>query len=564
MIGGGPVATNVTPRDSDSREPARLLDAMFEARPVDRQFLSVWNGRGYDDMSWDDWRRAAERATSGVRALGIEPGRTVGCVLTNASAVCVGVIAIWIAGGVVASLPTPARGMAFDTYIGQLRTILRQLDADILLMEQAFASVIPREEFPGVRIVSFESLLDSGSIEPDVLCRDDVVFVQYSSGSTREPAGCLLTARAIEVQLDLLAESLSLDGAKEQGVMWLPLSHDMGLFGCLMLSFTKGMRLVVGTPERFLRSPGTWINDMITRQATIAAVPNFALDLAARAVGTMSPGHFPMQKCVIGGERVEASTLARADDVLGPYGFTWRTFIPAYGMAEAVLAVTMTDVSSKPSVVAVDSAALIEGRVELREQDEPEQPGVTQLVSTGRPLRGVEIEIHGAEVGEIVVKSPCLAAGYAGDPSASADRFRDGALWTRDLGFVLDGELFVFGRKDDMIVIAGRNVWARDVEAAICLHAPVRTGSCALVEVQDGDGHRLVVIAEPAKGASDYVAIAHSAKRAAYQMAGVSVHECLVIPPGSLPKTPSGKIQRSRCRSLTMSQEIEPLARVTA
>lgn len=541
----------------------RLLDPMLEIRPSVRPLLSVWNGRDFDDMSWDQWRLAASGATLGVRALGVEPGRRVGCVLTNSSAVCVGVIAIWLAGGVVASLPTPARGMAFDIYMTQLRTIARQLDIDVLLMERTFASLIPEEQLPGVRIASFESLLGTGSIEPDIADRDDVVFVQYSSGSTREPAGCMLSARAIETQLDLLAETLSLDGVNEQGVMWLPLSHDMGLFGCLMLCFAKGMPLAIGTPERFLRAPGTWITDMVHRRATIAAIPNFALDLAARAVRSMAPGRFPMRKCVIGGEHVEVRTLALADEVLGPYGFTMHTFIAAYGMAEAVLAVTMADLDGEPRVLTTDAAALAAGRVELRDPQDCEQRGIARLVSAGRPLRGVEVEIHGAEVGEIVVRSPCLAAGYAGDADASADRFRDGAFWTRDLGFMLDGELFVFGRKDDMLVVAGRNVWARDVEAAICAHAEVRPGSCALVEVRDGEDLHLAVIAEPAKGASDYAAIARTARKVAYQTAGVSVQECMIIPPGSLPKTPSGKIQRSRCRSLMTSQEIKSLARVS-
>jgi fatty-acyl-CoA synthase len=544
---------------------ARLLDAMYESRPSAGPYLRVWNGGGFDELSWDDWRSRAERSVAGVRALGVERGKAVACVLTNSPAVCSGVIAVWLAGGMVASLPTPSRGMGLDTYLTQLRAIFRQLDADVLLMEESYAAAFPEEELEGITVASFESLLDSGPAEPDVAAADDVTFVQYSSGSTREPKGCLLQARAIEAQLDLLAEGLSLDAASEQGVMWLPLSHDMGLFGCLMLSFAKGMRLQVGAPERFLRAPATWFSDIAELQATITAAPNFALDLAARAARANPPAPSPMRKCVIGGERVEARTLVRAVDALRDRGLPATSLLPAYGMAEAVLAVTMARLEDEPRVISARSEALLEGELELdADLARADTPGFTQLVSCGPPLRGIELDVLGGTVGEICVGSPALAAGYAGDPVSTAERFVDGRVCTRDLGFMLDGELYVYGRTDDMIVFGGRNVWARDVEAAICAHAPVRPGSCALVDVHDGDRQRLVVVVEPAKGETEFGEIARAAKQAAYQIAGVGVHECVVVSPGTLPKTPSGKIQRFRCRSLTTSDDIEPLARVAA
>ncbi len=541
----------------------RLFDALDEARPLERPYLSVWNGDGFDDLSWDDWRAMIEGATRGVRELGIEPRQPVPCVLTNTSAVCAGALAIWLAGGTVASLPTPARGMSPQTYLAQLRTILRRLDSDLLLIEGAYAAGLPSEELPGVRIVAFESLIDSGRVEPDLPARDDAIFIQYSSGSTGEPRGCVLQAGAIEAQADILAEGLGLDPRHEQGVMWLPLSHDMGLFGCLMLSFVKGLPLVVSRPERFMRSPRTWLGDCAAVQATITAAPNFALDLAARVAGRSPPGSFPLQKCVIGGERVEPATLARAELALGASGLTAEALVPAYGLAEAVLGVTMKELGTRPRMIAADAEALVNGQLELREdsQDKNSHGGVTRLVSTGRPLRGVEIAIRGGEVGEICVSSPALAAGYAGDPETTSERFVDGEIRTRDIGFMLDGELYVNGRLDDMINLGGRNIWARDIEVAICAEAPLKPGSCALVAVEDGSRQRLVLIAEPSIGAKDLGDVARSASRIAYAQAGVSVDECLLVAPGTVPKTPSGKIQRYRCRALATSDDLEPLMR---
>jgi len=552
----------------------RLFDVLDHARPRERPCLSVWNGGGFDELSWDDWRRMIERATRGVRDLGVQPRQPVSCVLTNTSAVCAGAFAVWLAGGTIASLPTPARGMSSQSYLGQLRRILRRVGSDVLLVEQAAAAALPTEELPGIRIVAFESLIDSGRVEPDLPARDDVIFIQYSSGSTGEPRGCMLQARAIEAQVDILAEGLGLDPAHDQGVMWLPLSHDMGLFGCLMMSFITGVPLLVSRPERFLRSPRSWLEDCAAVNATVTSAPNFALELAARAAAVSQPPRFPLQKCIIGGERVEAATLARLEAALGVSGVTAEALVPAYGLAEAVLAVTMKELGTRPRTIAADAEALLHGRVELREeaQRHPAElrqqahangsPGnVRQLVSAGRPLRGVEIAIRGGEVGEICVSTPTLAAGYAGEPGVTAQRFVDGEIHTRDIGFMLDGELFINGRVDDMINLGGRNIWARDIELAICSAAPVKPGSCALVDVADGNRRRLVLIAEPTSSAGDLRDLARSASQIAYATSGVAVDECLLVAPGTVPKTPSGKIQRYRCRALATAEDLEPLLR---
>jgi acyl-CoA synthetase (AMP-forming)/AMP-acid ligase II len=171
--------------------------------------------------------------------------------------------------------------------------------------------------------------------------------------------------------------------------------------------------------------------------------------------------------------------------------------------------------------------------------------------------------VHGENAaGEIHVRSPALALGYLNDPVTTRERFHEGELRTGDLGFLHEGELYVHGRGDDMINCGGRNIWARDIEAAISASLPVRPGTCALVDVHDPDGQRLVMVTEPASANTDFTQLARSASRVAYEVAGVTLHECLVVAPGTVPKTPSGKIQRFRCRALTRSDAISPLARV--
>jgi acyl-CoA synthetase (AMP-forming)/AMP-acid ligase II len=164
---------------------------------------------------------------------------------------------------------------------------------------------------------------------------------------------------------------------------------------------------------------------------------------------------------------------------------------------------------------------------------------------------------------EIEVASPSLASGYFADPARTAERFQDGFFRTGDLGFLRDGRLYVVGRHDDMISVAGRNVYAREIETAVDRLPSVRTGCTTIVDVPDGPGTRLVMLTELRDGAGDYAQLTASAARIATATAGVSLSECVFLPKGMLPKTPSGKIQRFRCRQLVSAQTLEPLARVS-
>lgn len=515
--------------------------------------VQVWNGDGFDDYGFDEWRAAADRAAAGLRARGVERGEPVGCLLTNVFPVLGGAVGVFLAGGVLVSLPTPARGQAIDVYLGQLSEICRTMQLRLLLAEETYAGLLREHGPDGVEVVSFEALPADGSAPDDPPDPGDLAFVQYSSGSTSHPRGCMLTAGAISAQLDGLAGAIDLDPERDWGVTWLPLSHDMGFFGTLMLDYSKGLGGTIGPPERFLRSPRTWFEDCAATQATLTVAPNFALELAARAAKVKPPERFPMRNCILGGERIEPSTLEKALDMLGPSGLTETSLAPAYGLAEAVLAVTLTPASEAPRLLSVDADTLAEGRVEPVDEPGPSQRLQT-LVSSGRPLPGVEVRIEDdGEQGEILIRSPSLASGYAGDPETTAERFVDGELRTRDLGFVHEGELFVQGRLDDVLVVGGRNVSALDLEARVCAKAPVRPGCCALVDVTRDGGVDLVALVETANDAPEPQRTAAAVRDAAMSTAGVRVDECIILPRGTLPKTPSGKIQRFRCRELVGS-----------
>jgi fatty-acyl-CoA synthase len=188
----------------------------------------------------------------------------------------------------------------------------------------------------------------------------------------------------------------------------------------------------------------------------------------------------------------------------------------------------------------------------------------TRVVSCGPPVADTAIRIDGpGEVGEIVVRSPSLATRYLGDPERSAHAFTAGGEYrTGDIGFLRDGELYVIGRVDDMMSVGGRNIIAGEIESRMTGDPRVRPGGCVVIDVDLSGQRRLVVLSEPSAADVDFVAVAQEMRRTAAEVAGVGIHECIFVPRGSLPKSPSGKIQRFRCRSLAANPEAVTLARV--
>lgn len=552
------MATVGTPRERT------LWDPLYYPRRR-QPLLHVWSGERYTSWSWDDWYGRALRFAAGLRRRGVQPDDRVACLLTNSPEACAAVLGTWLAGACLVSVPAMARGMGLEQYLGQIRRIIAQAEPNILVVAaelvQAFGQACSR-----ISVVGFEELDTSTRIDPVLADSHQAVFVQYSSGSTREPRGCVLSAGAIARQLTMLEYALRVDATVDVGVAWLPLSHDMGLFGCLLLvPYWTGTEFALSTPQRFLMSPQSWFADCARFGATITAGPNFALELTARIASALPPDAIPMRRVVVGGERVDSRTLDRVCQALGPDRLARHALIPAYGLAEAVLAVTMTHLGEGPHIVGFESEALARGYTRPAPSDgSTRQNGSVAVTSCGPPLPGNSVEIVGeADVGEVRVRSASLADGYLATSEAAAQRFTPDGLLTGDIGFVLDRNLFITGRLDDLITVAGRNVYKRDIETAIVAMGGIRPGNCALVEVV-GHEPKLVVVVEPVDNHPALSLLAERIAAAALESAGVRVAECVFLPRGAFPKTPSGKIQRFRCQELaadltfTAAERISP------
>jgi acyl-CoA synthetase (AMP-forming)/AMP-acid ligase II len=433
--------------------------------------------------------------------------------------------------------------MAPEAYAQQLRRIVTEAEPALILCDASFVPVL-RELELGTRVDAFQSLAAPGTFEPTLPGDSDDVFIQYSSGSTSDPRGCVLTAGAVGHQMAALAERLDLDPERDAGVNWVPMSHDMGLFGCVLLHLWTGVPLTLSTPERFLRDPGSWLADCARTGATIGATPSFGLHLMARVAERRGAPPVAVRQIVLGGERVEYEALRRFRAAVGTAAPDCA-FVPAYGLAEAVLAVAIPVRGTPLQVVEFDREALAAGEV-VHAAAGADDALVTRSVGVGTPLAGTAVSIGGAmDVGEVTVRSPFLARGYLERPDATAERFDGDALHTGDLGFIHDGQLHVAGRTDDLAVIAGRNVYLRDVERPVAAAAGVSPGRCTVVAVPERGTDRLVALVE-----SDADVELRALSDAALRAVGVRIARCVRLDRGEIPKTPSGKPQRFKCRQI--------------
>ncbi|MET9319575.1 condensation domain-containing protein [Streptomyces sp. NPDC003038] len=410
---------------------------------------------------------------------------------------------------------------------------------------------------------------------------DGHAFLQYTSGSTANPKGVVLTHGNLLHNLGMISNAFECH-EDTSAVVWLPPYHDMGLIGGILTPLYAGFPVTLMSPMSFLRRPLHWLRTISREGAELSGGPNFAYEMCARLATDEDKQDLDLSSWRVafnGAEPIRAATLDAFEEAFGGCGFRRSSFLPCYGMAEATLFVTGAPASAEPTVLDVDAAALETDRVEAPAPDGK----VRRLVGSGRAAADQEVLVVEPEsriplpdrrVGEIWVRGASVALGYWDNARATEQAFgartgsTDGGgdagyLRTGDLGFLADGELFVTGRRKDLLIVRGRNFYPTDIELAVEGAHPAFRSGCGAAVTAEHDGEQVLVVLQEVEGrALRTVSVpeATAAVRAAVMEAcDLAVHAVVLLKPGAIPKTTSGKVQRSLARERYAAGAFEAL-----
>jgi acyl-CoA synthetase (AMP-forming)/AMP-acid ligase II len=401
---------------------------------------------------------------------------------------------------------------------------------------------------------------------------DELALIQFSSGTTVAPKPVALSHRNILSNTRAIIASFPGDLKNHSGCSWLPLHHDMGLIGGLFTAVAATGDITFLRPEDFIARPAAWLKAMSVSKATVCPAPNFALQICVDRISDNDLAGLDLshwQIALIGAETVREPTLRRFYERFASCGFRYESFTPVYGLAEATLAVTFSDPLTVPRGLRIEREALAQGQVRVCDSDDDEF--AVGVVSVGRPLNDVAIELRdrsGAVLGEdrvgrIYIRGPLVMTGYYKRPDATAAAIQNGWLDTGDLGFAHDGDIYIYGRERDIIILNGRNHDPQTIEFALDRVPGLDHDRAAAVAIDDParGTESFAVLVEKEKGQiQDAPELARAAREAIIGATGLIPDVVLILPTGRLPRTTSGKVKRGVSRARLVAGELEILA----
>ena len=495
-------------------------------------------------LPFAEMHRRARQAAGALRERGVRRGDRVAIVLPTGVEFMDAFFGALFAGAVPVPLYPPVRLARLDEFHQRTARMLAATGARIVLSDARISRLLgvavsqARPEL-GLRPVELGEEIEEPSTP------DDLALIQFSSGTTVDPKPVALTHWNVLCNAAAIDTFVPRDDA-QAGVSWLPLYHDMGLIGCLLLAVVHPGPLTLLGPETFLARPALWLRAISRKRATISVAPNFAYGLCARRVRDedlrgvdLSSWRFALN----GAEPVAPAVLRRFAERFAPWGFDARAFMPVYGLSEASLAVTFTP----------------PGRGARTRPLEPRE-----LPSVGAPLPGMEVKIGDdlpdGTVGPVRVRGPSLMAGYFGNEPATREALRGGWLETGDLGFTSFGELFICGREKDLIILRGKNHAPQEFEEALDGLEGVRPGCTAAVGCVTESGEELVLLVERT---TDDPALGEKIRARLLERTGIRPDQVHLLAPGTLPRTSSGKLRRAEALRLHLQGSLRAPRKVT-
>ena len=468
-------------------------------------------------------------------------------------------------------LPLPTTFGGKESYIDQLAIQLQSSDPVVSIYPEEIgdmaSAAAERQGCSGISWQEFAKY-DAPEIELPKASPDDICYLQYSSGSTRFPTGVAVTHKALLHNLYGHAVSMQL-GENDRCVSWLPWYHDMGLVGCFLSLIANQFSVDLLKPDAFARRPLAWL-DMISRNPgnTASYSPTFGYDICARRISSQTnvAERFDLSRWRIAGngaDMIRPDVMQNFVNAFSDAGFKASAFTPSYGLAEAVLAVTVMPPGEGIKVELVE-----EERLSGTPRDLSRPARYRAIVNCGKTLPDMEVLIAGEtgearedhQIGKVWCRGPSVMHSYFRNQEATDDCLVDGWLDTGDMGYTADGYLFIVGRAKDMIIINGKNHWPQDIEWAVEQLPGFNHGDIAAFALETENGEEAPAVLVHCR-VSDPVERVKLREQIADKVRSVTGMSCVVelIPPRTLPRTSSGKLSRAKAKKLYLAGEIVPL-----
>jgi fatty-acyl-CoA synthase len=563
------------PAPASLRTLADVLRWQAEAHPGRvHMFLQEADGRERP-ITYGELRARAVAVAAGLSARGVRRGDAVGLMLRTEEDFFSAFFGTLLAGGVPVPIYPPARLDRLDEYAQRHAGILRNAEACLLITfhqaERVAGALAAR--VPSLREVAVvERLAVPGAEAPAIrLVSEDPALIQYTSGSTGEPKGVLLSHANIMANIRAIARGIAI-GPDDVAVSWLPLYHDMGLIGSWLATLSFGIPIVILSPLAFLARPARWLWALHAHRGTLSAAPNFAFELCVRRVADEEIRGLDLsawRAAFNGAEPVSPDTMERFTRRFAPYGFRPEAMCPVYGLAESAAALTVPPLSRGPWVERV-AREPFERSGEARPAP-PDDSNPLRFVSCGRALPEHEVRIvdaHGRSVGErlegrVQLRGPSVTVGYFRNLEATRAVLEGGWMDSGDLGYLAEGELFITGRRKDLIIKGGRNLYPQEVEEVVGDIPGIRRGCVAAFGVAEPETgtERLVVVAESRQTRpEDRTRLQAALIERVVDVLGIPPDTVVVSAPGSVRKTSSGKVRRSATREAYLAGQLEARA----
>ncbi len=535
-------------------------------------FTFVHDDLREEEHTWEALLKRAKEIAVSLRERGMKKGDHVALVLPEAGEFIPTFLGVVQGGGVPVPLYPPMGVGQLGGYLDHCKHIVSASHAGLLVTNRQIRAVLGtlHDHAPTLReMMLYADLTGHASLFRDPgLTPDDPCFIQFTSGSTSKPKGVVVThGNLAHNAWAVMREGLD-SNDEDRGVSWLPLFHDMGLIGFVIAPIHHRVPVTFMSPMTFLKRPATWLEVLSKHRGTITYGPNFSYAITAKRVRErdmegLDLSHVRVAGC--GAEPIQADTLRGFADRFAKIGFEESAFVPSYGMAEYTLAIAFSRGIPTDRVRAETLWA--EGAARPAEEgDDPAE--LVEIVGCGpafdkHGIRIVDTETRAVlaerRVGEIEVSGPSVMQGYFEMPEKTRETVNEeGWLRTGDLGYLVNGEIYICGRAKDVIIVNGKNYYPQDLEWAGSEVEGVRTGNViAFSSSKEGLGREAVVVVAESKRAEGRDALAMDIKTQIAKATGLTVDEVLVVDAGTIPKTSSGKLQRAKARSLYESGELE-------